>query len=244
MKIAGIQIRRRFFVSLGLVVSITAAWFYWSRINQPKITPAAGDQSESFVKIAWVGQGVRDKIMEERAEYFDPTPLFLPTSRNFQQGVLPARVVKQPGQVFRDFEPLLQSVESSLPDYGGTTEVISSSLPDILSRGNVAPFAGLGALDPTNPPLARRGAYIEVKAFKSGLLAVTETLNSAELPMIDFMPVEFIVAVASSGLIGDPAVKVTSGSEDVDGKLKDYLVNVYRIGERLAPGRYVVLIGP
>jgi hypothetical protein len=39
-------------------------------------------------------------------------------------------------------------------------------------------------------------------------------------------------------------VQTSSGREDLDGKLRDYLVNVYRIGERLAPGRYTIWVGP
>ena len=244
MKIAGIHIRRRFFVSVGLVVAITGVWLYWSRLNQPKIAQASTGQAESFVRIAGGGQDVRDEVMEERAEYFDPTPLFLPTSRNFQQGVLPARVVKQPGQVFRDFEPKLNFAESALPDYGSMDGASGNSLSEVMTGGNVAPYAGFGQIDESKQSLAKRGGYIEVKTLKNGVLSSVATLSDAELPSADFSPIEFIVAVASAGLIGDPVISATSGSEEVDGKLKDYLVNVYRIGERLAPGRYVIVIGP
>ena len=243
MKIAGIQIRRRFFVSVGLVVAITGVWLYWSRLHQPQIAEASAGQSGSFVRIAGGGQDVRDKVMEERAEYFDPTPLFLPTSKNFEQGPLPSRVVNPP-QVFRDFEPKLNFAESALPDYGSLDEASGNSLSEVMAGGNVAPYAGFGHIDQAKQSLAKRGGCIEVKTLKNGVLSLVATLNDAELPSADFSPVEFIVAVASAGLIGDPVMKATSGSEEVDGKLKDYLVNVYRIGERLAPGRYVVIIGP
>ena len=243
MQIAGIQIRRRVFVSLGLMVAVIGLWLYWSGFNQPRISQATAGPPESFVRIGQ-GQGANDRVLEEQAEYFDPTPLFLPTNKNFQQGELPARVVKQPGQVFREFEPKLNFALSALPDYGVINESNNNSLTEVLARGNDAPFAGFGSIDRTGQALAARGGYIEVKALKSGTLSFVETLNDVALPQVDYVPVEFMVAVASAGLIGEPVMIATSGKDEVDGKLKDYLVNVYRIGERLAPGRYIVLVGP
>ncbi len=244
MKIAGIQIRRRFFVSVGLVITVTGAWFFWSRSKHPQVTADIGGQTGPFVRVVGAGQGVSDRVMEERAEFFDPTPLFLPTNRNFQQRELPAWVVKQPGQVFRDFESKLNFAESALPDYGATDEANSNSISEVLERGNVAPFAGFGASDRASQPLIQRDGFIEVKSLKYGVLASSEALKNLNLGLIDYAPVEFLVAVASAGLIGDPVMITTSGNDEIDGKLRDYLVNSYRIGERLAPGRYVVRIGP
>ena len=244
MKIAGIPIRRRIFVSLGLGIVVTGVWLYWSRVSRPQIGAAVSGQAGAFVKIAGAGQGVDDKLMEERAEFFDPTPLFLPTNKNFQQRELPARFVNPPEQVFQNFEPKTNFAESALPDYGAMDETMGSSLPEILSRGNVAPLAGFGRVDSPGQPLARRGGCIEIKALKSGILSGCEALNDAELPQVEYSPVEFIVAITSAGLMGDPVVAWSENKDDVDVKLKDYLVNVYRIGERLAPGRYVVWIGP
>lgn len=247
MTIGGIQVRRRFFVSVGLVIAVTGAWVFWSRATQPKIKSSQEprDQPGSFVRIVGAGEGERDQLLEERAEYFDPTPLFLPTSRNFQQGALPSRVVKQPGQVFRDFEPKWHFVETTLPEYGVTNDVGGGNLTEVLARGIDAPLAGFGRADQTSAPLYRRTGFIEVKSLKNGELSQTEALEGIELPQVDYTPVEFMVAVASSGLIGDPImVSTSSGQDEIDVKLKDYLVKVYRIGERLAPGRYMVLIGP
>ena len=244
MKIAGIKFRRRFFVGLGLVVAVTGIWVYWSRSNLPQIGSGTAGQPGAFVRIAGEGQGISDKLMEERAEYFDPTPLFLPTAKNFQQRALPARVVKQPGQVFRDFDPKTNFAESALPDYGAVDEATGNSLPEVLGSGNVAPFAGFGRVDPVLQPLARRGCCIEIKSLKDGVLSVFESLNDPDLPQVENGPVEFIVGITSAGLLGDPVVVSGSGKDEVDAKLKDYLVSVYRIGERLLPGRYEVLIGP
>jgi len=153
-------------------------------------------------------------------------------------------VVKQPGQVFHDFEPKWHFMETALPEYGATNDVGGEGLPEVLARGNDAPFAGLGRIDQTTPPLARRGGFIEVKSLKSGALSISEALVEIEFPPVDYTPVDFIVAVTSTGLTGDPVMIASSGQDEVDVRLKDYLINIYRIGERLAPGRYVVSIGP
>lgn len=244
MMIAGIQVRRRFFVSIGLLVVATGIWLFWSRATLPKISQNPPVQPEAFVRIVGAGTEGKNNLLEEHAEYFDPTPLFLPTHRNYQQGPLPDRVVKQPGQVFRDFEPKWHFVETALPEYGAASDVVSGSLPEMLAQGNDAPFAGFGRIDPSNPPLAQRTGFMEVKLLKNGLLSVSEPLEGIDLPRIDYGWVEFMVSVANVGLIGDPVMTVSSGQDEIDVKLKDYLVKVYRIGERLAPGRYVVLIGP
>ena len=241
MMIGGIQVRRRFFVSVGLVIAVTGVWLFWSRATQPKISQEPHGQPDAFVRIVGAGEGVRDRLLEERAEYFDPTPLFLPTSKNYQQG---PRVMNTPGQVFRDFEPKWHFVETTLPEYGASNDAGSGTLPGVLARGVDAPFAGFGRVDQTSPPLARRSGFMEVKSLKNGELSLTATLEGVEFPPVDYAWVEFMVVVASAGLIGDPVMIATSGHDEVDGKLKDYLVKIYRIGERLAPGRYTVIIGP
>ena len=244
MMIAGIAVRRRFFVTVGLLIIATGIWLLWSRATLPKINRNPPAQPVAFVRIVGAGVGGQDALLEEHAEYFDPTPLFLPTKRNFGQGPLPTGVVKQLGQVFRDFEPKWRFVESVPPEYGVTKDEGGGSLSEVLARGNDAPFAGLGAVDSTTKPLGQRKGYMEVKSLKSGLLSLSGELEGIDFFPVDYAPVDFVVAVASIGLVGDPVLITSSGQEDVDVKLKDYLVKTYRIGERLAPGRYVVSIGP
>jgi hypothetical protein len=50
--------------------------------------------------------------------------------------------------------------------------------------------------------------------------------------------------VSSAGLIGDPILVTGSGWEEVDTFFRSYLVKTFRLGERLNPGRYRVLVGP
>jgi len=51
------------------------------------------------------------------------------------------------------------------------------------------------------------------------------------------------VTVSSAGLVGEPVLTTSSEGEDVDNFFRDYLVQSYRLGERLRPGTYRVLVG-
>ena len=245
MKIAGILVRRRIFVSAGLVIVGTGLWLLWSRATQPKISQKPVVQPVSFVRIVGAGEAERDKLLEESAEFLDPAPLFLPTNRNFQQGPLPGRVVKQPGQVFPEFEPKLHfAANTPLPEYGTAGDLVGGNMADMLVRGSDAPYAGFGRFDLARPNLSRRTGFIEVKALQSGVLSISGPLEGLDLPPFDYAPASFVVAISSAGLIGEPVMVTTSGQDEVDAKLRDYLLSGYRIGERLGPGRYVVQIGP
>lgn len=243
MKVGGIQIRRRVFIGLGLAVGVTAGWFFWIR-TQEHLGTIEQVVAKPFIKLGGQSAGSSDKILLERAEFFDPTPLFIPTERNFGQGELPQRVVRQPGQVFGDFDAKLTVTETGLTSYGAEAETTPESLPEVLVRGNGAPLAGFGRVDQDRMPLAQRAGYLEVKALKDGSLALSATLLGLNLPRADFGPTEFLIVVGSAGLIGLPVLTAGSGGDEVDAALRDYLVKSYHLGERLAPGRYLVSVGP
>ena len=50
------------------------------------------------------------------------------------------------------------------------------------------------------------------------------------------------------GIVGDPILMVGSEGEEMDEKVdaffRSFLVKSFRLGERLNPGRYRVLVGP
>jgi hypothetical protein len=243
MTISGVPVRRRLFVGLGLVIIATGMWYYWTRARQQSPETVA-EQPEPFVKLASSGQGTDDRVLAERAEFFDPTPLFIPTDRNFGQGPLPARVVRQPGQVFDDIPPNFTFKENTLANYAVGYQTAAESVPEILERGNEVPFAGFGQVDSTRRPVADRAAFIEVKALNTGSLVMSEDLAGATLPHPGFAPVEFLAVVGDAGLVGDPVLTAGSGVEEVDSAIREFLVKTFRLGDRLAPGHYVVSVGP
>jgi hypothetical protein len=243
MTIPSLKFSRRLFVAAGLVVIATGTWYYWTKARQ-QAPPPAVRQPEPFVKLVGSGQATGNRVMEERAEYFDPTPLFVPTDWNYGQGPLPARVVRQPGQVFNNIPPKAAFNENSLASFGSSPQSSVESLPEMLARGNEAPFAGFGQVDTVQPTLAERAGFIEVKALGHGGLVMSESVKNAILPRRDFAPVEFLVLVGRAGLVGDPVLTAGSGWEDLDAAVRNYLVKIFRLGDRLAPGQYVVSFGP
>ena len=60
----------------------------------------------------------------------------------------------------------------------------------------------------------------------------------------DWQPAEFLIAVTPAGLLGRPVETVSSDVEDVDVFFRDYLARTLRLGERLPPGFYRVVVGP
>ncbi len=184
---------------------VTAATYYWNRFQKEAVPPESEKTPEPFVTFDNRHGEERDRFLEEKADYFDPTPLFLPTSRNYGQGALPAAVVRQPGQVFGDFEPVLNLVpETALQNFGEDGGRATVNLQEILVRGNNAPFAGFGQVDAILTLLPERKGHIEINALQTGQLNISETLSGDRLPEEDFRPVEFLVAVSPAGLIGDP----------------------------------------
>jgi len=238
----GRRVKRRFWVGMALLlIGASGGWFWLRQGNTGG--PGAGPRTEPFVRVGASGQAGADRAVRERAELFDPTPLFLPTSRNFGQGALPAQLAKQPGQVFADFGAKLSFAEGGLDAFGAENLASAESLAEVLSRSNEVPFAGLGESGARRPQLVAREAVLQIKRMgESGLSEVS--LTKIAVPESDFAPLEFVVSVGAAGLIGDPILTVGSGKDQVDVFFQDYLVKTYRLGVMLSPGRYRVMIGP
>jgi hypothetical protein len=240
---AGNTLMRRILVGAGLLVVTTGFWYFWT--GSRRSAAGAGQPGpEPFVKLAGAGRGSGNRVLEERAELLDPTPLFIPTNRNYGQGPLPGRVVKQPGQVFGNFEAKLNFAPSGLASYGAGLEAPLDSLPEMLAMGNAAPLAGIGQVDAVATALPERTGFIEVKALVDGELKMRVPLTGLGVATSDFSPTEFLILVGSAGLIGEPVLTLGSGRDEIDLAARDFLVRIFRLGERLAPGRYVVTVGP
>ncbi|HVU17745.1 MAG TPA: hypothetical protein VHD32_12520 [Candidatus Didemnitutus sp.] len=241
--IGGIRIRRRLFVGFGLVVAACLGWYYWTKARQlPAVTQAT--VPEPFVKLVNEGADGANRVLAEQAEYFDPTPLFIPTAHNFGQGPLPARVVRQPGQIFNDISPNLTFKERALANYAFGYQSEAASVSDILEQGNEAPFAGFEQVDGRGPTISQRIAYLSIKSMKTGMEIMGQSLPELKLPTTEFAPMDFLALVGNSGFVGEPLMTSGSGSEEVDGAVRKYLAQKLRLGDRLPPGQYVVSVGP
>ena len=247
MRIAGIEVKRRVWIGLLSALTVTGAWWEWNRAK-PLATAALAQPAQPFVRLSGAGAGVGDQVLRERAMLYDPTPLFFPTERNFGQRPLRESLRRQPGQIFGSFDPKVDFGEQGIKAYGVEAVVAPERLADVLVQGNEAPFAGMGQIDVQRPALEVRGSFLEVRTLIDGKIIMAQALSGLLLPRPDFVPVEYLVVVSSAGIVGDPILMVGSEGEEMDEKVdaffRSYLVKSFRLGERLNPGRYRVLVGP
>lgn len=242
MRIGKLEIKRRVWIGLAAALAVTGVWWSTARIK-----PAAANLEPAkppFVRLTGVGKGTGDQMLREQAELMDPTPLFFPTEWNFGQRPLRESLRKQPGQFFGSFPPNLDFGEQGIKAYGIEPATVPVQLADVLAQGNEAPFAGMGQVDVLRPALAERSGFLEVYDISAGKYAFKQPLANLDLPRPDFAPMEFLAVIGSAGMVGDPVLVGGSGWEEVDSFFRSYLVKTIRLGERLNPGRYRVVVGP
>jgi hypothetical protein len=233
--------RRVYVVGLLMIAAVGGGWFWADRRHEEIARGALLPQP--FVRVGAGGQPEVARALGERAEFFDPAPLFVPTEKNFGRGQLPARLTKQPGEVFGDFEPKLNFGNAALGTYGAESLAAGEGMVEVLSRSNEVPFAGLGEMTSSREKLPARSAVVRIARLgESGSREIV--LTGIGLPRADFAPLEFMLAVGPSGLIGAPSLAAGSGREEVDGFFQEFLASASQVGSVLPPGRYRVTIGP
>jgi hypothetical protein len=242
MPTSDIRIKRRVWVGLAVACAGVGAWALWNRFHP--VAPAREEkQTQPFVQLASAGPASGDQVLREKAELMDPTPLFFPTEWNYGQRPLSQRNLKQPGQVFKSFEPRLPLSDKGIELYGVEPAPGPEKLVDVLVQGNEAPFAGMGQIDAQRSTLPVRSGFLEIRGYKNSNIIKSEQLGGINPPRTDIAPIEFMVVVGSAGLIGEPVLTSGSGWDEVDIFFRNYLVKTYRLGERLYPGQYRVVVG-
>ncbi len=197
---------------------------------------------QPFVQLAGAGTAAGSRILQERAELMDPTPLFFPTEWNYGQRPLDFGP-RQSGQIFGSYEAKLTVNEQNLAPFGAEVVQVPDRPTDLLKQGNEAPFAGLGQMNNPKPTLPVRASYLQVRKLGELENSLEQALEGIQFPRLDFAPVEFLILVGSAGLIGEPVLVSGSGWDEVDNLVRNYLATSYHLGERLSPGRYRVLVG-
>ena len=238
----GFTIKRRVWFGLGAAVLGVGAWGWWGWLRQaapPRLRPG----KQPFVQLAGAGTASGSRILQEKAEFMDPTPLFFPTEWNFGQRPLNEGRMRQPGQLFGSFDPQWTGIEEQIASYGIDATAAPERLSDVLVQGNEAPFAGMGQIDIQRSTLPVRAGYLEIRKLGESENAIEQSLTGIQLPRPDFAPMEFLVVIGSSGLIAEPILLSGSGWDEVDNFFRIYLARSYHLGERLSPGRYRVLVG-
>ncbi|MEO6002091.1 MAG: hypothetical protein ABIZ04_24715 [Opitutus sp.] len=188
-----------------------------------------------------------DALLKEEAALHDPTPLFLPTQWNAADDALAMNAPREPGGSFQSYPAKLTFPEAELkielpPPVElptKTAEVFALDKPD-------RPFVGFGQKDSVLSPLPLRGGFVEVAGAGDGELKLTQALTEDRPPTGEgnWQPLEFMVAIDTTGIVRPPVLTESSRVPGVDSFFEDYLIRVLHIGERLGPGMYRVSIGP
>jgi hypothetical protein len=190
-----------------------------------------------------------DSLARDQADFFDPTPLFLPTDLNTNQKPLPAAVQRQPGQVFPDYKAELTYDQAELTLPIASEGTLLQGPVDLLKGSSRDPFLGFDREDVPLTPLPPRQGLVEVREAGSGEIVPgfpRKLEGDIGLPagQPDWQPAEFLISVTVSGVLGRPVQTVSSDLEDLDVFFRDYLVRTLHLGERLPPGNYRVVVGP
>jgi hypothetical protein len=198
--------------------------------------------------------------LDERAVYKDPSPLFLPTRWNC---VPPEREGKEPAGEFVGYQAkYIFSVNDLHINLPLETQVPKTSAEAVVRNQPGNPLMGLGRADVAVPRVPARWAFVDVLAASSGRRVLAQALsdpaalNTAPQLLRDgsWRPLEFLAAVGPDGLVGRiaPVLKPDQGPGDpflqLPGEslemLENYLAEKLRLGDRLPPGFYRILIGP
>ncbi|MFZ9747538.1 MAG: hypothetical protein ACO3G4_12995 [Opitutaceae bacterium] len=193
-----------------------------------------------------------DGFLRDEASIRDLRPLFLPTPVN-ARAPEPRR---EAGRSLLDEDPVRLT-------YGEGEAGLLPQLPPVATLGGraveraearltlepdgtaVAPV-GFGRAEPRVVPEAARGGLLEVIAAGTGERVLAMELPEALAPPAGkpWEPLELVAIVDVAGLAGPLVVTESSRVEEVDVHFRRQLRQVFRLGERLAPGVYRVVVGP
>jgi len=187
--------------------------------------------------------GVTLKGQQSDMNLLDPTPLFLPTEWNARPKTVSVNALSEP---FTDFSASYTFAEDAAKVTFPAAVAIPTKPADALVIGPPeAPFLGMGRLDREVAAPPARDALVEIVALGDGRQVFRQALQGVHPPgEVDLYWLEFLAVVASTGLVGSPALTTSSGVEQIDSFYQNYLEKVLRAGERLSPGFYRIKVGP
>lgn len=193
-----------------------------------------------------------DALLKEESELRDLRPLFLPTDRN---AALPDPRL-EPGRTMLDSERLKRTeavadiqLGAELPPVamiGGKVAAKAEALDAFDGDAASGGLHGFGRKAVESVPFRPRGGYIEVTAWADGRRVRAEDLSLDARPPNDrpWSPLELMAVIDRAGLASPLVVTEGSRVEEVDLHFKNFLTNSYRIGERLTPGIYRIVVAP
>jgi hypothetical protein len=216
----------------------------------PGLTSTKDGATRATVGLVRLGDASPNPVLAQEAYLLDPTPLFLPTSRNssHKEGRL-----REPNDSFSGYEPNRIFEESRLSlDLPPSTDMPANPAGALGEEPPDVPYLGFGRSEVAVPPLSMRGAFVEIVDTGSGRVVYDGPVEGAAPPASGaWQPMEFLAAVDAAGLVG-PLVRTptslselgAAGAEEVDAYFRRYLAESFRVGQRLTPGFYRICVGP
>ena len=206
-------------------------------------------QKTSEIAIARVDPTGGNVALLQQVELYDTMPLFLPTPINNSDPNLSTTMRHEPGSAFKPIPPKpifveYEKLNIALPD----PIIVPGNPVEALHIGETAnPIFTFGLINYPYTPLPVRLAFLEVLQTKTGRTVLAEPLSaqkSGGLPAVDWQPLEMVVAIETTGMVGEPTVTAGSSFEEVDDYFRAFVVKQFRLGARLPPGFYTLRIGP
>jgi hypothetical protein len=188
--------------------------------------------------------GLVDPIAITGTMLIDPTPLFLPTEFNSSRIDY---VPTEPSGAFAGFPAKLTFSEMELQlDLPPTAAVPATPADALAGDPPGAPFIGFDRADPIVESVSPRAAYVEIMDSGTGRTVFGEAVTDAHPPasVRPWDPMEFMAAVDAAGLVGPVVPTTRSGVAEVDAYFSRYLAETLRVGQRLEPGFYRIIVGP
>ncbi len=219
-------------------------WFFFNdvRLRPPQVLPVTAAVAPNITFVTPTHDA------HDKEGLFDLEPLFLPTTHNASVLSLPVQAIREPGSMSFLVPPKFVISESG----GGISLADPIAVPakpiEVLNLGEAPnPWPEVGRGDVDIVALEHRLAYVEVDSAKNGKILISEAVfNDAvsKPPTDDWAPMEFLVAIDTSGLVGEPVTTSSTTSDEVETFFRTFLTKQFQLGARLSPGFYTVRIGP
>ncbi len=245
-----IEGRIRWLASTAVAIGAVGSLMLLFRL--PEWTPLPKPMAKHLPSVQMARPTEADVVLKDEALIRDLRPLFLPTEFN---ATLP-EPRREPGRSILDDEKLRS-------DFSDSELGLSRDLPpvatlngksahkargtDLLAAGEVGVgLVGFGRGNRAVEPLEPRGGFVEVVAVSSGRTVLAESLPVAFGPVGGkaWEPMELFAAVDTAGLASPLVVTEGSRVEEIDAHFRKVLAQTFRIGERLPPGFYRIVVGP
>lgn len=232
-------------VALGVVTSV--AWLF-------RMPPEVGalPKPEPRPAVQMARTAATDRVLREETEIRDLRPLFLPTEFNV---TLP-EPRREAGRTFLDNETLKLGFSESelslvrdLPPFvtlGGKSAEEARGTDLLAAELDGAGAVGFGREAVPKTEFKARGGFVEIFSSADGRRVLEEELPPDARPPGEkpWEPLEILAAVDAAGLAAPLIVTTSSRVEEVDVHVRNFLSQRFRVGDRLAPGFYRIVVGP